>query len=113
MLLINNVLFVINYLICLFTDVFINEMYTSICELAEKHLETINEIDYDYRSSLINLKLINSLSYKIIPVITKSSTNWRQSYLLINTISQMLSYVDKCNKVCINYFIYSFLSYFV
>lgn len=84
-----------------FIDVFNNEMYCTICELSKKQFDNISQINHDYRSVLINLKLINSLFYKIIPIITKPSTDWRQSYILSNTISQMLSYVDKCNRVCI------------
>jgi len=76
-------------------------MYSSICELAENRLENINEADHEYRSMITNIKLTNSLFYKIIPVITKSSTNLRQSYILTNTICQMLKFVDKSNKVCI------------
>jgi len=76
-------------------------MYSSICELAENQLENINEADHEYRSIVTNIKLTNSLFYKIIPVITKSSTNLRQSYILTNTICQMLKFVDKSNKVCI------------
>lgn len=76
-------------------------MYSNICELAENQLENINETDHEYRSIVTNIKLTNSLFYKIIPEITSSSTNWRQSYLLTNTISQMLKFVDKSNKVCI------------
>jgi len=76
-------------------------MYIAICQLAEKQLENINETDHTFRSTLINLKLINSLFYKIIPLITISFTNWRKSCILRYTISQMLTYVDKCNRVCI------------
>lgn len=79
-------------------DVFSNEMYSTICELAENQLENINETDHDYRSVVTNVKLTNSLFYKIIPVIIRSSSNWRQSYLLTNTICQMLKFVDKSNK---------------
>lgn len=74
-------------------------MYKTICELAEKQLENINESNHDYRSILINLKLINSLFYKIIPAMTKSLNNLHQPYSLATTISQMLNYVEKCNKV--------------
>lgn len=76
-------------------------MYSSICELAENQLENINETDHEYRSIVTNIKLINSLFYKIIPIINRSSTNLRQSYILTNTICQMLKFVDKSNKVCI------------
>lgn len=76
-------------------------MYSIICELAEKQLENIYETGHEYRSILINLKLTNSLFYKIIPIINKLSTNWHQPYQLTNTIGQMLTYIDKCNKVCI------------
>lgn len=75
-------------------------MYSTICELVEKQLENINEINYEYQPTLINLKLISSLFYKIVPVITKTSTNWRQSHVMTNILNQMLTYVDKCNKVC-------------
>ena len=86
----------------LIADVFSNEMYNSICELAENQLKNINETDHEYRSIVTNIKLTNSLFYKIIPVITKSCTEWRQSYLLTNIICQMLKFVDKSNKVCIS-----------
>lgn len=76
-------------------------MYCTVCELSKKQFDNISQITHDYRSVLINLKLINSLFYKIVSIITKPSTNWRQSYILSNTISQMFSYVDKCNRVCI------------
>lgn len=76
-------------------------MYSVICELTEKQLENIYVTDHEYRSILINLKLTNSLFYKIIPIINRLSTNWYQSYQLTNTIGQMLTYIDKCNKVCI------------
>jgi len=82
-------------------DIFSNEMYSTICVLAEKQLDNINESDYEYQSILVNFKLANSIFYKIIPVLTRLSNNCRQSYLLTTTISQMLTYVDKCNKVCI------------
>lgn len=74
-------------------------MYSTICELAENQLENINETDHEYRSIVTNVKLTNSLFYKIIPVIVRSSSNWRQSYLLTNTICQLLKFVDKSNKV--------------
>lgn len=80
-------------------------MYTTICELAVNQLENINELDQEYRSVVTNIKLTNSLFYKIIPVITRC-TNRRQSYLLTNTICQMLKFVDKSNKVCIVDFYY-------
>lgn len=76
-------------------------MYSTICQLAEKQLENINETDHEFQSTLINLKLINSLFYKIIPVITISFTNRHQSCALRFTINQMLTYVDKCNRVFI------------
>lgn len=82
-------------------DIVSNEIYITICEHTEKQLENINESDQEFRSILINLKLTNKLFYKIIPVITRLSNNCHQSYLLTNTIIQMLKYVDKCNKVCI------------
>jgi len=89
---------VFNFIIIIL-DVFSNEMYTTICELAENQLENINETDHEYRSIVTNVKLTNSLFYKIIPVIVRSSSNWRQSYLLTNTICQLLKFVDKSNKV--------------
>lgn len=76
-------------------------MYGTICELIEKQLENIDKIDHEYRSLLINLKLTNSLFYKIIPAFISSSVNWYQSYFLKNIINLMLIYVDKSNKVCI------------
>lgn len=74
-------------------------MYSSICELAKNQLENIKEPNFEYQSILINLKLINSLFYKIIPIIVKSSNNLHKPYILTTTINQMLIYVDKCNKV--------------
>lgn len=85
-----------------------NKLNSTICEFAEKQLENINHKDLEYKSIFINIKLTNSLFYKIIPVIIKSSTNWHQSYLLTNTITQMLIYVDRCNKVCIYILINTF-----
>lgn len=82
-------------------DIFSIEIYSTICVLAEKQLENINESDHEFRSTLINLKLTNSIFYKIIPVLTRLSNDCHHSYFLTTTISQMLTYVDKCNKVCI------------
>ncbi|VVC32778.1 Hypothetical protein CINCED_3A020988 [Cinara cedri] len=79
-------------------DFISNEMYSVICELAEKQLENIYITDHEYRSILINLKLTNSVFYKIIPIINRLSTSWHQSSHLTNTIGQMLTYIDKCNK---------------
>lgn len=76
-------------------------MYITICEVAEKQLENINESDQEFRSILINLKLTNQLFYKVIPVIARLSNNFHRSYPLTNTINLMLKYVDKCNKVCL------------
>lgn len=95
-------------------DIFSNEiMYSTICVLAEKQLDNINQSDQEYQSILINFKLANSIFYKIIPVLTRLSNNCRQLYNLTTTISQMLTYVDKCTKVCISisnnnfYFVWS------
>lgn len=82
------------------SDDFSNEMYYTICKLSEKQLDNLSESDREYRSILINLKLTNSLFYKIMPIVTKKTTNWLHSYLLTNIISRMLSFVDSCNKVC-------------
>lgn len=76
-------------------------MYNTICDLVEKQWININETEQDYQSVYVNFKLTNSIFYKTTHVITKSSTKWRSSYFLTNTINQMLTYVDKCNKVCI------------
>lgn len=81
-----------------YIDIMKNEMFSTICVLVEKQLKNINKIDHEYRS-LINFKLINSLFYKILPVFTSSSNNWHQPYHMTYIINQMLTYVDKCNKV--------------